>query len=442
MNLQRSYAIISIAALSVYISQGLLGADSTSSTASPEDFYLRNGDRVVFYGDSITDHRLYTTFVEAYVVTRFPSMDVSFVHSGWGGDRVTGGGGGPIEKRLERDVVAWNPTVVTIMLGMNDGRYRSFDPNIFATYQEGLSNIIKELDDKLPGVRITLIRPSPFDDFTRPPKFDGGYNAVLIRYGEAVEEIAQATNHQVADLNKSMVEMLEKAGEKDPKLATEIIPDRVHPHPSGHLVMAAALLEAWNAPSLVTAVTLSTDPNGDGVKVLEAKNTTVSEVTANGATLSWTQHDLALPMPLKVKDETLELVLDSSDVIKALNNQPLRVLGLTAPYYGLKIDGESAGDFSAEQLASGINLATLPTPMMQQAENVYALTLKRSHLHQLRWRTIQVPFENPKSQQLADAMPAILAAFDAENEAYRQEQRQAAQPLPHRYELIPSQATQ
>jgi len=52
---------------------------------------------------------LYTTFAETYVVTRFPKLDVAFVHSGWGGDRVTGGGGGPIDVRLWRDVLAYNP---------------------------------------------------------------------------------------------------------------------------------------------------------------------------------------------------------------------------------------------------------------------------------------------------------------------------------------------
>ena len=55
---------------------------------------LKDGDRVVFYGDSITDQRLYTTFAETFAVTRFPKVNVTFVHSGWGGDRVTGGGGG------------------------------------------------------------------------------------------------------------------------------------------------------------------------------------------------------------------------------------------------------------------------------------------------------------------------------------------------------------
>src|SRR5712692_10805534 len=86
------------------------------------DFYLQDGDRVVFYGDSITDQRLYTTFAETYVLTRFPALRVKFVHSGWGGDRVSGGGGGPIDVRLRRDVIAYRPTVMTIMLGMNAGR--------------------------------------------------------------------------------------------------------------------------------------------------------------------------------------------------------------------------------------------------------------------------------------------------------------------------------
>src|SRR5882672_1372826 len=116
-----------------------------SIQARAEAFALQDGDRVVFYGDSITDQRLYTTFAETYVVTRFPKLNVSFVHSGWGGDRVTGGGGGPIDVRLWRDVLPYNPTVMTIMLGMNDGRYRAYDQAIFDEFAAGFKHIVDTL---------------------------------------------------------------------------------------------------------------------------------------------------------------------------------------------------------------------------------------------------------------------------------------------------------
>src|SRR5262245_56747695 len=132
-------------------------------TAAAQSFYLKDGDTVVFYGDSITDQRLYTTFTETYVLTRFPKLKVTFVHSGWGGDRVTGGGGGPIDTRLARDVYTYKPTVMTIMLGMNDASYRAFDQGIFDTYRKGYEHIVASVKKNAPGIRMTLIQPSPFD---------------------------------------------------------------------------------------------------------------------------------------------------------------------------------------------------------------------------------------------------------------------------------------
>ena len=47
-----------------------------------KQFFLKAGDRVCFYGDSITEQRFYGVDTETYTVTRFPDMKVMFVNSG------------------------------------------------------------------------------------------------------------------------------------------------------------------------------------------------------------------------------------------------------------------------------------------------------------------------------------------------------------------------
>ena len=53
----------------------LLGAGlAVGSLAADAGFMLRDGGRVVFLGDSITEQKLFTTYIEAYTVTRFPQQ--------------------------------------------------------------------------------------------------------------------------------------------------------------------------------------------------------------------------------------------------------------------------------------------------------------------------------------------------------------------------------
>jgi lysophospholipase L1-like esterase len=397
-----------------------------------EGFALKDGDRVVFYGDSITDQRLYTTFIETYVVTRFPKLDVSFVHSGWGGDRVTGGGGGPIDLRLQRDVFAYKPTVMTIMLGMNDGSYRAFDEKIFDTYANGYQRIIDSVKKELPGIRITVIQPSPFDDVTQPPKFEGGYNAVLVRYSQFVKELAEREKLDVADLNSPVVAALEKAKATDAELAKKIIPDRVHPGPGGHLLMAAELLKAWQAPALVSAVEI----DASAKKVAGAKRTKVSDLKTGDA-ISWMQLDEALPMPIDLKDPVVALAVKSSDFVQTLNQQTLKVTGLSVASFSLTIDDDEIGSFTREQLSEGINLAILPTPMTKQAAQVHKLTLQHNNVHFQRWRQVQVPLAEKKTLTVQKAVKDLIAALDNEEAEVVKEQRAAAQPKRHQFHLVP-----
>lgn len=392
-------------------------------------FHLKQGDRVVFYGDSITDQRLYTTFVETFVLTRFPSMKVDFIHSGWGGDRVDGGGGGPIDLRLERDVFAYNPTVVTIMLGMNDGRYRAFDQSIFDEYSKGLRNIVQTIKRRTnQGARITLIQPSPYDDVTRKPMFEGGYNSVLLRFGTSIKELAQTEGAGLADLNSPVVAVLQKAKSIDAQGAERLIADRVHPGAGGHLIMAEALLKSWNAPAIVTDVEI------DGARYIAARaeNTKVYSVWGNGSSLGWNQVDAALPMPLDSNDKALALAVRSSDFNEALNRQPLKVTGLKAGKWRLRIDADDVGTFTKEELEKGIDLAVMRTPMARQAAKVHALTRKHNDVHFWRWRNVQLGFDEQPLPEVAQAAQSL----DRLEYALIAAQRDAAQPKPHRYELV------
>jgi lysophospholipase L1-like esterase len=394
------------------------------------DFYLHPNDVVVFYGDSITDQRLYTTYVETFVVTRYPKLPVRFVHSGWGGDRVTGGGGGPIDDRLKRDVLAYKPTVMTIMLGMNDGRYRAFDDDGFRAFSDGYEHIVKFMKDAAPNVRITVIDPSPYDDVTRAPMFPGGYNAVLLKYGEYLRTFAERNHLDFADLNTRLVKALERANLADQASALKIVPDRVHPGRSGHLLMAASLLEAWGATPAVTRVEI----DAASAQVKDAVATTVSGLESKGS-IRWIQQDEALPMPVPMNDPVMALAVKSSDFIEKFNSETLRVTGLDASTYLLKINDRIVGTFTRENLASGVNLAEFDTPMMQQAAQVYDLTIKRAEIHNIRWRQVQLP--------LHTILPARAAAVEDNLDALDNDlavlQRSTAQPASCLYELTPVQ---
>ena len=412
----------------------LLLTNSVQAQRLHEPFSLHNGDQVVFYGDSITEQRLYTNDVETYIVTRFPQLHVHFVNSGWGGDTVNGGGGGPIDLRLQRDVIAYHPTVMTIMLGMNDGGYHAFDDKTFSTYKNGYIHILDVLQNSLPHLRLTLIQPSAYDDVTQAPSFPGGYNAVLVRYGQFVEDLAKKNQDSVADFNTPLVAMLQQANASDPKTAQQIIPGRVHPSPAGHLIMAEALLKAWHAPALVTQVKIDAAQK----HVDQADNSQISDLQT-GNTVTWTQLDGSLPMPVEWHDSVVGLVMQSSDFTQALDQENLLVSGLSpTTRYALKIDGVDIGEFTGTQFSQGINLATLATPMTRQAMQVSDLTNQHVDQHFTRWRTIQVPLLQEANAAVKKAVPPLLAALDTEEAATVALQHEAAQPVPHHYDISPA----
>ncbi len=397
-------------------------------------FYLKNGDRVVFYGDSITDQRKYTNYIETYCVTRFPDNHFTFIHSGWGGDRVTGGGGGPIELRLKRDVIAYKPTVVTICLGMNDGSYRAFDKGIFDTYINGYRSIIETLKKELPGVRLTLLTAPAYDDVTRAPTFPGGYNDVLVQYGKAVTDLAKEYKLTLADTNAPLVETLEKAKAVDPELAAKIIPDRVHPDNGGHMVMAAAVLRAWKAPSAVAEIELIPSQRRVGRLV----NSRVTKLTGDERDFSFTFKDKVLPWPLPREPKNIDmlLALEVTNADKEFNQFRLKVIGLPAGKYQIKEEGNVIFETDNVALEAGLNLASIPALLENvQARHVLESTNKHNELHFKRWRNLQVPAEKSKDG-LTEEVKKQMESLDSQDEDMVKQQLSFVHPSERKIEIV------
>ncbi len=405
---------------------------ASAQTAAPPaagDFAIHDGDHVVLYGDSITDQRLYSTFIEEYVLTRFPMWKIDWTQSGVGGDKVSGGWAGPIDLRIQRDILPYKPNVVTIMLGMNDGYYRPPNPAIQKTYEDGYRSMVDTILNDVPGTKLTLIGPSPYDDVTQPTKH---YNEVMQAYSQFDHNQADRTHQSFVDLNAPVVDVLEKVKASHPQLASELIPDRIHPRDGVHWVMAATILKAWHAPSLVSSVTVDAH-DGKAASVQNASVTDVKREKKTG-TVQWTEIEnaLPLPLPLSATDPITDLALEAGEVEAALDQEMLSVTGLAAGDYALTIDEQPVANFSADALQHGVNLARMATPMLRQSQTLAWETDHRNELERRLFTQVAGTDRDPQAapqpeqQAMRDAVAASIA-----------QQQKDAQPATHRFALKP-----
>ena len=385
---------------------------------------LHENDRVVFYGDSITAQRLYTRFMEDFALTRYPAMHVSFVNAGVPGDTVYGGYTGDVPTRLRRDMFPHQPTVVTIMLGMNDGYYMAFNRKYFDIYKDGYRKLLDAIQAGLPAAKITLITPTPYDEVTHGTEF-AHYNEVVSHHSDFVKELAASSHLGFSDFNNAETELLKQGTRTNESLAALLIPDRIHPGEASHWVMAAALAKTWGFSPVVSSVQLDAESGA----VVSAENAEVTGIKISDGKLQWTQTDNSLPLPLQLDDAMTQFVLAISN-LAAMDRQMLQVKGLRAARFSLQIDGKAIASFTREQLSAGVNLALYSTPMENQAKGVDGIEEKRTHLDEAHFI---LAIENPKVANDA----AATSAMQAKDDALAAEQRAAAQPKPHSFQLSP-----
>jgi hypothetical protein len=320
-------------------------------------------------------------------------------------------------------VYSQQPTVIAIMLGMNDGYYVPFEQKYFDIFTSGYQALLGAMEKNLPTSRITLITPTPYDEVTHGTEFVH-YNEVVSRHAAFVRKLAGSSHLPMSDFYEAVADLAEAGAKKNGSLAALLITDRIHPGEAAHWVMAAELARTWGVSPLVSRAEL----NGATGAVLVSENTRIWGLEKTTGGLRWTQADNALPLPLALENEMTQFVLDGS-ALAAMDQQILQVIDLPERAYSLRIDEKPIASYSREELAAGVNLALYATPMENQAKDVDGIELKRMQLDQAKF---VLTIDDQK------AMPDVEAArsLEARSAALIEKQRTTAQPAPHKFELV------
>ena len=376
--------------------------------AAAEPF--RDGDRVCFIGDSITHQMLYHTEITLFYLTRFPDMRVETVNCGFAGDTAAGA-----VRRYDWDIAARKPTVATVMLGMNDVNRGLYKPGTTGAATEAkraaaIDSHIKNMEAlaerlRRDGVRLIFIGPSLYDQ-TGSQKEENlcGVNDALKACGAAARRLAETVHAGWVDFNEPM-DAINRAWQAKQPAFTLVGPDRVHPGPAGHLVMAYLFLKAQQAPSTVSEVTL----DGRQGEIVRHANCDVSDVRVADGTLTFTCRAAALPFPV---DDACGAALELVPFMQELNREMLTVTGLSGEHYALEIDSRVVAETTAAALAKGINLAGLrDTPQYKQASQVRKWVGERALIEGRKLRTfdhIEFLFLSGRENRTPDGDRAFL----------------------------------
>ncbi len=344
--------------------------------AKADKFFFKDGDFVVMIGDSITEQRLYSSYVEMWTVTRFPAWKLTFRNVGIGGDTSTGG-----NRRFQRDVVRFSPTAMTVDFGMNDGGYGGFKQDRFDAYYKGLQGMADQA--KAAKIRTAWVTPQPLDNgdagkdaLKTPP-----YNETLEKFSEqGVKEIATKNDGLFVDQFHPYLAVLNKARAAQDPYKRITGGDAVHPGPAGQSLMAASILKGLSFPKLVASIEIDAAKGS----ATAAKNCTAAQVGTKDGGIAWEQRDDAIPFfPPEASG-----ILKWSPVLEDLNDYRLKVTGLKDGKYAVNVGGKTVGTYAAADLAKGVNLAPAVlkdgpakdrNPVLEQALAVKAAVEKKTN---------------------------------------------------------------
>lgn len=183
--------------------------------------------RVVCIGDSITGvyyhtggRRAYPEMLELALRRAYPKARVQVVNAGVSGNTVPQG-----LARLDRDVLAHKPHLVTVMFGMNDLTRFSRDD-----FKKNLADLCTRCRDAKAEVLLC----------TQNSIVAGRSPKALADFTAAIHEVGKDLKLPVADCHKEY----EAIRAKDPRAWLLLMSDEIHPNMDGHKLFASVIARA------------------------------------------------------------------------------------------------------------------------------------------------------------------------------------------------------
>jgi lysophospholipase L1-like esterase len=451
--IRRGILLIIVAVYTAFGAARSMAADEAAYTPRQPlaKLELKEGDTIVFLGDSITHQCLYTQYLEDYFYTRFPKTRLRLHNAGVGGSRAW-----DALFRFDQDIASYKPKYVTVLLGMNDGHYAEYFDDVFTDYSKNMTELLDKIEKS--GATAIVMTPTMFDARAKRMQKPGGfmgpkavtfYNATLAYYGAWLRDVATEKGLGFVDMYGPLNDITLSQRQKDPKFT--MIPDSVHPGPPGHVIMAVAIVNDLNLPRVVSAASLKLR---DGKWSGSGTSAEITDVSGTATSVTFTSSEEALPWVLPAE---AQLGATLTNLGAKFSAETIRVSGLPVGEYSVLIDGQEVAKASADELAAGLELASNPkTPQYQQAAKVAELNKKRNegpvkrlrnewlNFQSVKFLTAQVkknPSDEAEKKRLADAekkMPGMderVKAAESEAQKMEDEIFEINQPKAHQFTI-------
>jgi lysophospholipase L1-like esterase len=389
---------------------------------------IKEGTRLAIAGDSITEQKLYSKFIETYLVACGPVKNVSVIQYGWSGDRAAG-----FSQRMENDLFPWKPTLVTTCFGMNDGGYAKYNDVTGQLYATNMWKIVSELKGK--GVTVVVGGPGAVDSDTY--RGTNVYNETLAQLSAIASNVATTNNFPFADVHQAMMSAMEKAKSAYGPTYHVAGGDGVHPALNGHLVMAYAFLRAMGLDGQIGTVEVDWKGGATasvGHKVLSFSNGVVTVESVRYPFCFWGAD--------KDPNGTIS-ILPFVPLQDHLNRFILKVKNLPAGSVDVKW-GQQQKTFTADQLAQGINLASefLENPFVPAFQKVMDQVAVKQAYETMMIKRIITNFNFLKSEfnsdsEIARAVDTINSKLLARQDEYSNKVKAAVIPVQHVITIMP-----